>query len=134
MGEIIGKALVFISVLVAIVVLTVIYVPQLGQPTLRLGAETVTIVNLSASGTRDLKIITILGRDGIPVIRDPVFGNNATARDHMEPNERVIGVSINGESNAYPLNLMSWHEIVNDTVVGKPIAEGWSTLLGCKAS
>ena len=140
MGEIIGKALVFIPVLVAIVVLTVIYVPQLGQPTLKLWAKTVTVVDLSASGatspdgTRDLKIITILGRDGIPVIRDPVFGNSATARDHMEPNERVIGVSINGESHAYPLNLMSWHEIVNDTVVGKPIAEGWSTLLGCKAS
>ena len=134
MGAIIGKPLVFIPVLVAIVVLAVIYVPQLGQPTLRLGAETVTIVNLSASGTRDLKIITILGRDGIPAILDPVFANSATAGDQMEPNERVIGVSINGESHAYPLNLMSWHEIVNDTVVGKPRAEGWSTLLGCKAS
>ena len=103
-GEIIGKPLVFIPVLVAIVVLAVIYVPQLGQPTLRLGAETVTIVDLSASGatspdgTRDLKIITILGRDGIPAILDPVFGNSATAGDQMEPNERVIGVSINGES------------------------------------
>ena len=104
MGEIIGKPLVFIPVLVAIVVLAVIYVPQLGQPTLRLGAETVTIVDLSASGatsldgTRDLKIITILGRDGIQEILDPVFGNSATAGDQMEPNERVIEVSINGES------------------------------------
>lgn len=98
MGAIIGKPLVFIPVLVAIVVLAVIYVPPLGQPTLRLGAETVTIVDLSASGatssdgTRDLKIITILGRDGIPAILDPVFGNSATAGDQMEPNERVIGV------------------------------------------
>ena len=104
MGEIIGKPLVFIPVLVAIVVLAVIYVPQLGQPTLRLGAETVTIVNLSTSGatspdgTRDLKIITILGRDEIPAILNPVFGNSATAGDQMEPDERVLGVSINGES------------------------------------
>ena len=50
MGAIIGKPLVFIPVLVAIVVLAVIYVPPLGQPTLRLGAETVTIVDLLASG------------------------------------------------------------------------------------
>ena len=104
MGEIIGKPLVFIPVLVAIVVLAVIYVPQLGQTTLRWGAETVNIFDLLASGatssdgTRDLKIITILGRDGIPAILDPVFGNSATAGDQMEPNERVIGVSINGES------------------------------------
>ena len=104
MGEIIGKALVFIPVLVTVVVLAVIYVPQLGQTTLRWGAETVNIVDLLASGatssdgTRDLKIITILGRDGIPTILDPVFGNSATAGDQIEPNERVIGVSINGES------------------------------------
>ena len=104
MGEVIGKPLVFIPVLVAIVVLDVIYVPQLGQTTLRWGAETVNIVDLLASGatssdgTRDLKIITILGRDGIPAILDPVFGNSATAGDQIEPNERVIGVSINGES------------------------------------
>ncbi len=96
--------LVFIPVLVAILVLAVIYVPQLVQPTLRLGAETVTIADLSASdatspyGTRDLKIITMPGRDGIPAIVDPVFGNSATAGDQMEPKERVIGVSINGES------------------------------------
>ena len=69
-----------------------------------MGAETVNIVDLLASGatssdgTRDLKIITILGRDGIPTILDPVFGNSATAGDQIEPNERVIEVSINGES------------------------------------
>ena len=34
----------------------------------------------------------------------------------MELNERAIGVCINGESHVYPLNLMSWHEIVSDTV------------------
>ena len=43
----------------------------------------------------------------------------------MTPSERVIGVSINGESRAYPLNLLSRHEIVNDTVGGKAIAVTW---------
>ena len=42
MGEIIGKPLVFISVLVAVVVLAVIYVPPLGQPTLRWGPKQLT--------------------------------------------------------------------------------------------
>ena len=82
-GEISGKSLVFIPVLVAIVVLVMIYVPQLGQPTLKLGVETVAIVDWSASGatspdgTRDLKMITILGHDGILASLDLVFGNNA---------------------------------------------------------
>ncbi|MCH9018154.1 MAG: DUF3179 domain-containing protein, partial [Chloroflexi bacterium] len=66
-----------------------------------------------------------LGRDGIPAILDPVFGNRAEAMAQMGPNERVIGVSINGESRAYPLNLLSRHEIVNDTVGGKAIAVTW---------
>ena len=56
-------------------------------------------------------MITILGRDGIPVI--------------LNPAERVTGVSINGENRAYPINLMSRHEIVNDTVGGKGIAVTW---------
>ena len=43
----------------------------------------------------------------------------------MEPSERVIGVSVNGEHRAYSLNLLSRHEIVNDIVGGKPIAVTW---------
>jgi len=131
MAEMIGKPWVFTPVMLAMVVLAVIYMPKLGQLTLRWGAETVTITDSSASGaaapggTRDLKMVNILGRDGIPAILDPVFGTRAVAGTHMDPNERVIGVSINGESHAYPLNLMSRHEVVNDTVGGKPIAVTW---------
>lgn len=68
-----------------------------------MGAETVTLTDSSASstaspeGTRDLKMVSILGRDGIPAILDPVFGARAVAGGHMEPNERVIGVSIRRE-------------------------------------
>jgi hypothetical protein len=43
----------------------------------------------------------------------------------MDPDERVIGLSINGDNRAYPLKLMSRHEIVNDTVGGKPVAVTW---------
>ena len=128
MAEMIGKPWVFIPVLLAFVVLAVIYVPKLGQLTLEWGAETVTIVDPSASGatspngTRDLKIINILGRDGIPAILEPVFGNAFGVGNQLQLDERVSGVSINGESHAYPLNLMSRYEVVNYTVGGKPIA------------
>ena len=50
---------------------------------MKLGAETVAIVDWSASGapspdgTRDLEMITIPGHDGIRASLDPVFGNSA---------------------------------------------------------
>ena len=131
MGNIIGKSSTIVIVILVALILGVVFLPKLGQLTLRWGSETVTIVDESAQGTpdstgvRELKIVTILGRDGIPAILDPVFGSRAQAVGQMDPLERVIGVSINGDSRAYPLNLLSRHEIVNDTVGGKPIAVTW---------
>ena len=43
----------------------------------------------------------------------------------MRPEELVIGLSINGDSRAYPINILSRHEIVNDVVGGKPVAVTW---------
>ena len=37
------------------------------------------------------------------------------------PKEPVISVEINGVAKAYPLNMLSIHEIANDTLAGVPI-------------
>ena len=34
----------------------------------------------------------------------------------------MIAFTVNGESRAYPLQVLTWHEIVNDTVGGVPVA------------
>ncbi len=131
MGNILGKSGTIIVLLLLALIAAAIFMPQIRGLFLNLRAETVTIVDPSArsapgsNGTLDLKIVTVLGRDGIPAILDPVFANRAEAMAQMEPSERVIGVSINGEHRAYPLNLLSRHEIVNDTVGGKQIAVTW---------
>ena len=60
-------------------------------------------------------------KDGIPPIDDPIFqtvSENTTYADK----EPVIGLEFNGDARAYPLQVMTWHEIVNDTVGGKPVA------------
>ncbi len=131
MGNILGKSGSIIVILLVALVFAAIFMPQIRQFILSLRSETVTIIDTSArrtpgsNGTRDLKIVTILGRDGIPAILEPVFATRAGGVAQMEPSERVIGVSINGDHRAYPLNLLSRHEIVNDTVGGKPIAVTW---------
>ncbi len=58
--------------------------------------------------------------DGIPPIDDPKF-LEADDVDFLEDNEPVLGLEINGEARAYPIQIMIWHEVVNDTVGGDPV-------------
>ena len=59
--------------------------------------------------------------DGIPDLRDPKIVSPAEA-DYLGGDERVFGVSINGEHRAYPLRIVNPHEMVNDVLGGEPIA------------
>ena len=102
--------------------------PQIRRQWLNLKADEVTINLPAGAGTAttlDLRIITVLGKDGIPAILHPRFINSDEAAGQMRPDERVIGLSIGGDHRAYPLNLLSRHEIVNDTVGGVPVAVTW---------
>jgi hypothetical protein len=60
-------------------------------------------------------------KDGIPAIDDPQFVTVAEATD-LADTEPVIGLTVNGDARAYPLRVLIWHEIVNDTVGGIPVA------------
>jgi hypothetical protein len=61
-------------------------------------------------------------KDGIPAINRPVFVKPGSARQWLEPNEPVISLVIDDQSRAYPLQILMWHEIVNDEVAGVPVA------------
>ena len=60
-------------------------------------------------------------RDGIPPLDFPSFTTVAQADDWLEAREPVIAFELNGETKAYPLQVLTWHEIVNDTVGGVPV-------------
>ena len=76
-------------------------------------------------GDVSLDLVTLLGFDAIPAILEPEFVTAAEADEQMNPDEQVLGVSINGESRAYSIPMLSRHEIVNDVVGGVPIAVTW---------
>lgn len=59
-------------------------------------------------------------RDGIPALTDPRF-EPATAVSGMRDDERVLGLVRNGIAKAYPLSILTWHEIVNDRFGDEPI-------------
>jgi hypothetical protein len=60
-------------------------------------------------------------KDGIPAIDDPKFVSVDEADAWLEDVEPVIFIEVNGEARAYPLQVLTWHEIVNDVVAGTPI-------------
>ena len=70
-------------------------------------------------------------KDGIPAIDRPSFHPVGDIGD-VAPQEPVISVRIGGEARAYPLRILIWHEIVNDTVGGTPIGVTWCPL--CNSS
>ncbi|MBI3937879.1 MAG: DUF3179 domain-containing protein [Betaproteobacteria bacterium] len=71
-------------------------------------------------------------RDGIPAIDRPRFVAAAEAGRWLDPREPVIVFEHRGEVRAYPLQILMFHEIVNDTVGGTPVAITFCPL--CNAS
>ncbi len=61
-------------------------------------------------------------RDGIPPLDSPRFETVISADNWLEDLEPVILLDHEGEVRAYPLQILTWHEIVNDEIAGDPIA------------
>jgi len=59
-------------------------------------------------------------KDGIPSIDNPKFLPIKDIKG-LADTEPVIGLEINGDARAYPLQILIWHEIVNDVVGGMPV-------------
>jgi hypothetical protein len=71
-------------------------------------------------------------KDGIPAIDRPRFVEALEARAWLRPEEPVIALRLDGEVRAYPLQILMFHEIVNDVVAGRPVAVTFCPL--CNAS
>jgi hypothetical protein len=90
---------------------------------------------------RDLVVRGMMHRDMVPVMFDPQHSgpddaggdpadrwkkmqraNDPKYGKYLVPGDKVIGVTINGESRAYPLLAMYVHDVVNDTLGGVPLA------------
>jgi hypothetical protein len=56
----------------------------------------------------------------------PVFEASSAAK--VDADDKVLAVTIDGESHAYPVRTMGYHHIVNDVVAGQPIAATYCTI------
>ncbi len=60
-------------------------------------------------------------KDGIPALDAPRFAA-VSATTFLESREPVIELTVDGETRAYPIQILIWHEIVNDELGGVPVA------------
>ena len=109
---------------VVAVLIGAVYVAQAGALRLPLGGR----VNVPPPGQPDPlnrgELNSVLGPDAIPAIDNPSFLPAARAGS-IPANMPIIGVVLNGEAHAYPIPLLSSHEIVNDRLGGTDIAVTW---------
>lgn len=67
-------------------------------------------------------------RDGIPAIDHPKFVRADQAR--LAGNDRVLGVTQNGQARAYPVRILNWHEVVNDRFADRAVVVTYCPLCG----
>jgi hypothetical protein len=112
-------------------------VPASGTPETPKGTET-PVPTVEQVAGRDLPLpeealTRGAPKDAIPAIVDPVFapdwsdleitfinryGNEKVIEPRLADDDRVIGVTRQGISRAYPLKVLNWHEVVNDVFEG----------------
>ncbi len=75
-------------------------------------------------------------KDGMPALRLPrlltAAGcdslDHATHARYLVPSDRVIGIVLGGVARAYPVRVLCWHEVADDTLGGVPIAVAYNPL------
>jgi hypothetical protein len=60
-------------------------------------------------------------KDGIPALDAPEFVSIPQADQWLKSLEPVVVVKVGKEARAYPIQILMWHEIANDTVAGEPL-------------
>ena len=72
-----------------------------------------------------------VGKDGIPALLNPtMIGPNDDGLEYLQDDERVIGVKIGEDVQAFPHPILDYHEIINTEVGGDEIAISYCPLTG----
>ncbi|MFQ6119316.1 MAG: DUF3179 domain-containing protein, partial [Methanosarcinales archaeon] len=92
-------------------------------------------INMTARGVKylvDPEKIVSGGppKDGIPSIDNPKYVTVEEADKWIQDNELVLAIIYKDVKRVYPLQIMVWHEIVNDVIAGDPILITYCPLCG----
>lgn len=98
-----------------LVLLMMIGLPAISQGSWDFSRHTIPLDEVQAGGPP---------RDGIPALFSPKYVPAAKA-NFMRGDEQVLGVFRHGVARAYPIRVLSWHELVNDTFGDEPLLVSW---------
>ncbi len=56
-------------------------------------------------------------KDAVPALVEPETVPVSRAR-FLDPGDRVVGITVNGQARAYPIDVLNWHEVINDRLGG----------------
>ncbi len=87
-----------------------------------------SLASVNDADGREVSIYSLLPRDAIRSIDAPRFVDADEAARWMRDSEQVLGLVIGDEVRAYPINMLSRHEIVNDVVGGTPVVISYCPL------
>jgi hypothetical protein len=77
---------------------------------------------------KGVEIVPDLRKDSIPALTNPQYESGSSSLTWIQKEDLVIGVNLNGDVRAYPVKILSWHEIVNETIGGEDVAVTYSPL------
>lgn len=60
-------------------------------------------------------------KDGVPAVDRPIFQDIDQAQVWLADVEPFLALNVDNDARAYPLQLLVWHEIVNDVIAGRPV-------------
>ena len=61
-------------------------------------------------------------KDGIPAVDNPNYVSVSEANEWLDDLEPIATVEVNGETRAFPIQILMWHEIANVEVGGQPVS------------
>ncbi len=84
---------------------------------------------------RERLVASGMAKDGLAALIEPAHwtparADAATTRyaKFLVSGDRVIGLRLGNETRAYPLRILAWHEVVNDTLGGAPVLVTYNPL------
>ena len=83
---------------------------------------------LCLAGFPEAEIFAAATRGAIPALELPELASASAS--FIQDTDRVLGIEIDGEARAYPLGIIWWHEVVNDTLGGQAILVSYCPLTG----
>ncbi len=111
------------KIILVLVGVIVVFTGLVGYKFYQLGGQHpnwARVVRTETGGKPYYKPIQYRAKDGRPAIMKPTFVSAKEAK--IADGTKGIGVAIGGEARFYPLYILSFHQIVNDSCGGKKIA------------